>query len=159
MRFGVFPDYYTTQHAHALKKAKRSGHAERSEERVVRRSAPTSAIQPARMPETPKPSAAAMPSAVEKGSSGRGSPPTTAIQLARAPKKAKPSATARPIAAEKEGSGGVPRLRHNTARPRAELSQAQWRSGAKRRKRFRGFPLTATLHASLFVRDLATIVP
>ena len=70
MRFGVFPDYYTTQHAYALKKAKRSGHAERSEERVVRRSAPTSAIQPARMPETPKPSAAAMPSAVEKGISG-----------------------------------------------------------------------------------------
>ena len=157
MRFGVFPDYYTTQHAHALKKAKRSGHAERSEERVVRRSAPTSAIQPARMPETLKPSAAAIPSAVEKGSSGV-SPDYGYTTRTRA-KKGQAERNGQADRSGKGGLGGVPRLRHNTARPRAELSQAQWRSGAKRRRRFRGFPLTATLHASLFVRDLATIAP
>jgi hypothetical protein len=129
----------------------------------------TRAIKLARTPKT-KPSAAARPSAAEKGV--RGSPPTTAFQLARAPKKAKPSAAARPSEAEK-GVRGLLGLRHNTARPHAEESRAQrpgraqqgrgvpespprlWQpnsrarqrrpSRAQRKRGVRGSPLTATL--------------
>jgi hypothetical protein len=70
----------------------------------------------------------------------RGSPPTTAIQLARTPKKAKPSAVAMSNAAEKERVRGLPRLRHNTARPYAEDSRAQRPGRALWRRGVRGSP-------------------
>jgi len=65
----VFPDYDTTQHARAQKEAKRIGQAERSGERI-RGKPPSTLIYLARIPKKAKPSAAAEPSAAEKGSLG-----------------------------------------------------------------------------------------
>jgi len=54
---GVSSDYDTTQHAHAQKKVKRSGQAERSGEKRLG-VFPTAAIQLALTPKKAKPSAA-----------------------------------------------------------------------------------------------------
>jgi hypothetical protein len=64
----------------------------------------------------------------------RGSPPATTIQLARTPKKAKPSS------AGEGGFGGLPRLWHNTARPRAKESRAQRPGRAQQKREFGGLP-------------------
>jgi hypothetical protein len=66
---GAFPDYGTTQHAHAQKKAKRSGQAKRSEGESPP-PPPTTAIQLVCTPEKAKPSAAVRSSAAGKQGSG-----------------------------------------------------------------------------------------
>jgi hypothetical protein len=71
------------------------------------------AIQFARTPKKAKTSAAARPSAAEKGCCGLSQ--TSTAQLARAPKKAKPSAAARPSVAEKGGLEVSPDC-HSTTR-------------------------------------------
>jgi hypothetical protein len=118
------PDYDTTQHAHAQKKAKRSGQDERSgeggfeglpdcnnpirthaeqdqadyqAEHLVRRSPPTTTIPIARAPNKAKPSAATRPCALERGV--RESPLTATLQLAHALKK--PGGATTPNAAKK----------------------------------------------------------
>jgi hypothetical protein len=66
---GIFPDYATTQYAHAQMKAKCSGRAERSGEggsKIL----PTTTIKIALWPKKAKSSAAARPSAAETGGSG-----------------------------------------------------------------------------------------
>jgi hypothetical protein len=95
-----------------------------------------------------RPSRAQRPGRAQRGRGFLGFPTTTAFQLARVPKKAKPSAAARPSAAEKGVLGGLPRLRHNTARPRAEENLVHWPGRAQRRRGVRGSPPSTTQHST-----------
>jgi hypothetical protein len=83
-----------------------------------------------------KPTAAARPSAAEKGGSGVSS---ATVQLARTPKKAEPSAAARPSASVK----GASPLDYDTTQHAYAHNETK-RSG-EAKKSSEGLPLTATL--------------
>jgi hypothetical protein len=126
---GASCDYGNQTRAHAEKgQVKRSGLAGRCGEGGSFFSpATTQHSTPARRR---KPSAAARPSAAEKGP-GR-IIPTMAIQLARTPKKTRLSAAARPSAAQKGGLGvsfDYDTTQHARAQKKAKRSGKAGRSG------------------------------
>jgi hypothetical protein len=105
------------QHAHAQKKAKRGGQAERSEEGEF--GGLPRLRQSNLHARRRRQSRAQRPGRAQRRSGVRGSPSTTTAQLARAPEKAKPSKAARPSAAEKGGSWVSPDC-DSTTRPGAK---------------------------------------
>jgi len=123
----VSPVYGNPTRTHFKKnKAKRSGQAKRSGEGRFGGLPPPTAIEFARAPKKAKSSAAARPSAVEKGGLGVSpvycNPTRTHAEKGQAERRSQ---------AERSGKGkfgGLSRLRHNTTPQRVEESQAE-RSG------------------------------
>jgi len=141
--FGVFSDYDTAQYALAQKKARRCGHAERSESGGVE--GPPRLRQSNSHARRRRPSRAQRPGRVEQKRGVWGYSPTTARHSTPARRK-KPSAAARPCAAEKRGFG-VSRLRQSNFRARQIRPSRAQRPGRSQPKELSFRPQQQPTHS------------